>query len=262
MPEQPSLNPEQEKILSETLEAMKGSDVIYSIDFVPLENYRKIFDSLGDLKGKMIIDLAAGFVPIGAGEGSKYFETLGHRGATLIPVEIDAQKAKSWRMLSPDMLSEEERELIATKVEPVRANAFDLPFKTGSIDGALSINFFNLPLAEKKDLVPMLFSELNRVLKDDGFVVLSNFGYFKHTSADGSVVYNNGIAENQIVTVKQLRQQAEESGFQVLDIPLDNEKIKWAQDDLKRQALERNQKIKKVEIVEPTAMFLTKRKTT
>ncbi|HEV8601384.1 MAG TPA: methyltransferase domain-containing protein [Patescibacteria group bacterium] len=251
-------NPEQEKLVRETFEAIKNSEVIYSIDFVSVDTYRKIFDEQGDLKGKKIIDLAAGFVPIGAGQGSRYFETLAHRGAALIPVEGDFKKARSWRMLSPDMLTEEERSLVTTKVEPLQGNIFQLPFKSGSIDGALSINFFNLPFSDKKEHITMLLQELHRVLNDKGFAVISNFGYFKQTSPDGTVSYNNNIKEDEIIKAEQLKQAAQSAGFKVADLPLDKEKIRWAQADLVKQAQEKDSKIKKVEIIEPSAIFLTK----
>lgn len=55
--------------------------------------------------------------------------------------------------------------------------------------------------------------EALRVLKPGGFLVLSSFGYMKSGYHDGKTVFNDGLRQEDIVTLREIEELLEKCGF-------------------------------------------------
>lgn len=231
------------------LEARIKEGKRYNDDYVSPETYVSIFDKLGDLKGKKILDLGAGLVQIGAPHGTFYLPAVERKGATLIPVDFEFSNIITWKIQQMD----------EGQIAPLQADAFDLPFKDGTVDGAIVVNLLNLHWSSRglnnHFQAGKLLREIARVTKKPGFVIISNFGYFGSVHENGKITYNNDIPEDQILPASEIRQLSEQNGFTVEPIPLDQSRMTNSFNNLNQQ---RAEDVERVEIVEPSALLLRK----
>lgn len=191
--------------------------IYYNADFVSRETYKEIFDGL-DLKGKTILELGCGFIPL---HDQTYLREMDGRGANLIPIDRDSVRMSSWTL----PLSSEGRESQdETIIQPIQADIEDLPFVPSSVDGCISINLLNATRSVEE--VKALTDHVYQVLKDGGFFLASTFGYLKFVLEDGSVKYNDNFSVGEIMSVEEIKKIIKESGFrEIKDIPLDKEMI-------------------------------------
>ncbi len=186
-------------------------------DFISVATYHSIFSRF-DLKGKKIIDVGSGFIPISS-QAAPYTKGLPAKGLTLVPVDINELRAKSWHLANPTEPSPGQ-----TMVRPVQGDMFKLPFKDDSFDGGVSINTLNI--AKTTEQAVEILMEIHRVLKPGGFLILSSFGYYEFT--DGEKLYhNNDFTEDEMIDGRVVGSLARNLGFSGIEnINLDPEKIK------------------------------------
>ena len=197
-------NIDREKIVKD----LDNEDEVHNYyDFVKESAYRKIFEGM-DLKGKKIIDLGAGFIPFSQkSDTARHLAGLEDKGEVFIPIDVRELQARSWRLLP----SHTERD--GSSIEPVVANAFELPFADNSVDGCMSINFLNSFGRKSHYAVADILTELHRVLRPGAFVVISNYGYFRRNTETGHWLTNNKVGKKNIITEAFIKEVAEKLGF-------------------------------------------------
>ena len=238
--------PEQKKIYEE----LEGK-VWNHPDFISRKTYEELFDKLGVKKGDKILDSGAGFIHL-TDFASEYPAALSERGVTLVPVDVEEAQMKSWMLLPRER--EDENDSVA---HPVRADILKLPFADETFEGAMSLNVVN-SLKDKKYL-PLLLVELYRALKPGGFVIISTFGYYKTTTKDGKVSYNNKISPEAIITPEEIKKAAQESGFtKIEDVPLDAELIKRETEYARKFSTQKVENFEDLEMVEPAGILIRK----
>ncbi|MEK7604456.1 MAG: methyltransferase domain-containing protein [Patescibacteria group bacterium] len=197
-----------------------------NVDFVSVETYRALFASL-DLEGKTVVNVGAGTAIGGSYNGmSPLMEALNSldEKVVCIPLDYSHTRTKSWDLLDTDDPAKDGPVTLA----PVTGDATALPFADASIDGYVSANLINEPRKDESEVVfvKKLLAEAYRVLSPGGFIVLSSFGYFWWKTADGKIVFNDLIDEEEIVSVAQIERYLRDAGFtEIRPIPLDQTEI-------------------------------------
>lgn len=238
-----SFEPYQDEIL-EDLKGKMGNNP----DFVSPDTYGRIFDSANLKQGDTVLDIGAGYIHVL--EDYSYTSKIENRGLILIPIDEDVERLQSW-MLHPYQARKENE----TVVRPVHSDAADMPFADGTVAFALSINLINAP--ESVHTAEDIIADTYRVLKPEGQMLISSFGYFRIKNPDGSIEYNNGFSEDQFITADDVRSIAENIGFaSVEDVPQSQEAIDsefgLVQESLKKEGKEL------VEIIHHFALLLKK----
>lgn len=229
--------------------------IYYNADFISRETYKKIFDKL-DLKGKTVLELGCGFIPL---HEETYLREMDNRGANLIPVDKDSVRMSSWTLPPSQESREDETETI---IQPVQTQIENLPFGPSSVDGCISINLLNEKSPED---IKVIAQHIYGVLKEEGFLLVSTFGYLRVSLEDGSVKYNDNFSADQIVSADQVKGILKEVGFSDLeDIPLDQERINkivnlGAEHLLQDYFIESGSKPVSAEFIEPLAVLAKKR---
>jgi SAM-dependent methyltransferase len=262
MPERPDFISKKEEIMREVDE--RGG-FHYSADFVSPETYQELFSRL-DVRGKKILDLGAGDVPIHpiADHGSHYTDALKGKGALLIPFDRHDGRMRTW-LLGKGL---DRRIKPPTTHEPVVGDARSLPFGDASIDGAISINFLNSFQVLARSNVRAILRETSRILKPGAFFTISTFGYHDVTlrTADGtterfSPSFSNGVLPrpNDLITPEVLKELAEQSGFTLQEeLPIDPSRVEDERAHIKKFYQEQGQEID-TEMLHPIAVVFIKK---
>jgi ubiquinone/menaquinone biosynthesis C-methylase UbiE len=198
-----------------------GAKIFTNYDFVAPETYTKIFSST-DLGGQSIVIAGAGY-PFDKGGTSNVTKALSKikQDVNIVPLDILHTRARSWLLVDQDNENNE----TGPGLNPVVADATELPFPNNSITGYVSANLINEPNKELGELkfVRNLIGEAYRVLLPGGFLILSSFGYFKYTDTSGTVFYNDNIDVEEMVPTELVEQMLTEAGFsRVQKLPLDD----------------------------------------
>lgn len=194
-------------------------------DFVSQETYTEYLKG-EKVKGENIAIVGAGF-PFAGGDFNSTIKALSKLeadGATLLPVDIKENRARSW--LLPDKKGRKGE--IGPEIEPIVADATKLPFANNSIGGYISTNLVNEPNKTEGEIpfVRNMLNEAYRVLKPEGFLIISSFGYIRYEKDDGTVVYNDNIDSEEIVPEDVVERLIKEAGFQIVKpMPLDHNEI-------------------------------------
>jgi ubiquinone/menaquinone biosynthesis C-methylase UbiE len=234
----------------EILEDIKKRKVHNHPDYVERDIYKNVFDTAGLKPGDTVLDLGAGCINLNL--DNSYTSELEHRGLIFVPVDDDISAVESW-MLHPY----HQRGKNETVVRPISADIRELPFADESIPFALSINVVNSPLENEKVFLQEMLTELYRVLRDGGQLLISSFGYYKMKNSEGTFFYNDGITEDHFVTIEDVKRAAERVGFGSFeDLPISEEllakEFQSVQDSIKPEGSEL------FEIVHPFAVLIKK----
>lgn len=204
----------------------ENSHLIFTnVDFVSPKTYAEYLKK-EKVTGENIAVVGAGF-PFAGGQFNSTIETLSkleNGGAMLIPIGIKENRARSWLLPDRDEKPGEK----GFEIAPVVADATKLPFAENSLGGYISTNLVNEPYKDESEIrfVRKMLNEAYRVLKPGGFLIISSFGYFRYETADGTVVYNDGIEAEEIVPEEVVERLLREAGFQIVEpMPLDHEEI-------------------------------------
>lgn len=244
------LTPEQRVALEHLKTEIREGNAGYNDDYVSPETYQRVFNQLGDLRGKKVADLGAGIVGLRAPFASFQTPILLDRGAMVIPIDQRQESVRTWNVYHGEI----------EHVAPLTANFFHLPFENESLDGIASANTVNLHWSaygqDSHAYVRLFLEEMARVIKKGGFSIISSFGYYKRTHLDGHISYNNDITEEQILTASELRQAASQMGFtEISDIALDPKRIAISTKTLNER---KPNDVSKIEVIEPAAFLLKK----
>ncbi len=134
--------------------------------------------------------------------------------------------------LSPALLAAQRRRLLEPsqprgahlRWSGVRADAIDLPFRSGSLDGLVLANevIADLPVEEGRNVGAVrLVREIARVLAPGGAAVLSEFGGdFEPGSVSLLAAFGEGEHVEWSIDFRQLRAAAREEALSVEELPL------------------------------------------
>jgi SAM-dependent methyltransferase len=241
------LTPEQREFIEELADRIR-----YFPDFISKETYESIFDRI-HISGKTMLDLGAGFVHDGSEFPSQYSRALDDRGVSLVPLDKDSLSARSWGLLSENQESPEDG--IA---KPVQGDVFQLPFKDGKFDAAISVNIINL-MHDRRSAHAFL-SEACRVLKSGSSLIISSFGYSEARKA-GELVYTDQAPIEEPLRVSDIKKEAINAGFaEVVDIPLDKKRINQALERFRIFLEEKGISFDSVDMAERAGLILNKPK--
>lgn len=94
-----------------------------------------------------------------------------------------------------------------------------------------------------------------RVLKEGAFVIISNSGYFNIYVDNFKIM---GPNDDQIITSEMIKKLSENIGFEIKEIPLDENLLQKAIEVIKESFHSVLHKNLKIEIKSPYALFLEK----
>lgn len=208
-----------------------GHKFFLNNDFVNKGTYEELFKRL-DLNGKTIVNVGAGFSispysTTGSGlDVTPMIEALNEQdpNCTLALLDYNHLRTTSWLMLDTHQSAKNNN----VHLEPVTGDAKALPFADGSLDGYLSSNLINEPREMESELsfVKKMLAEAYRVLKPGGFLMVSSFGYFWWQLEDGTIIYNDNVDIEEIVTEEMVKKLIQDAGFSsVSPVPLDEKQI-------------------------------------
>jgi len=193
-------------------------------DFVSMDTYRAALERF-NLEGKTIVDVGAGY-SINPNNKEQplnpFVAALGEINArtTLIPIDYDHDRTESWLLLETN--DPKKNNLVV--LNPVTADAINLPFSDATIDGYASANLINEPRTDvdsQKKFIQSALLEAHRILKTGGFLIISSFGYF-WWKEKGQILYNDGIKPEEIVPKDSILDIVHRVGFtDVTELELD-----------------------------------------
>jgi ubiquinone/menaquinone biosynthesis C-methylase UbiE len=240
-------------------EIMKVGGFSYNADFISAKTYGELFDELGVTSEKKmtVIDVGAGVVPLGEKKYSTaYAEEIDERGVRLVPIDMNETRVRTWQLLPDGPQFEGD-----SYAQPVVADALHLPFQDSSVDGSISINLLNGFRSNCKENASRALSEIYRVLKPGGFLIISTYGYYRIVKKDGSEEYSDDFKPEDFVDAEFIKNSARELGFSsVKEVELSQKKIKesvsyWTE---KKKTAKGGENIDRIDCVDSVGLLFKK----